>query len=183
VTGKQSEQDIELNTASPAQIQLDGAPTGQSILDNTTGPHGYQVMGKHTGADIEDAYGSPIAIEIQNAMHASEDINDNTTSPIGILLQGAHATADIEFLAASSSAQSFLGTYTNPVSDYRSATAKSAAIALAANQTVCFGGTSNCVTYNGTKYEFTNSSGTNIMSLDNSGNVVIKGTLTPQGSP
>jgi len=182
VTGTHSDQDIELDTSSPRQIELDGVSTQQSILDNTTGPHGYQVMGTHSGADIEDATGSPIAMEVQSK-HTAEDLNINTTSPIGMVLSGSHPTADVEFLATSSSAQSFLGTYANPVSDYRSATAKSAAVALAANQTVCFGGTSNCVNYNGTKYEFTNSSGANVMSLDNSGNVIIKGTLTQSGSP
>jgi len=182
VTGKHTDQDIELDTTSPRQIELDGASTQQSILDNTTGPHGYQAMGTHSGADIEDASGSPIALEVQSR-HSAEDVNINTASPIGVLYQGTHTTADTSYLATSPSAQIFQGTYSNPVSDYRAAKAKSSAISLSANQTVCFRGTSNCVTYNGTKYEFTNSSGANIMSLDNNGNVVIKGTLTQSGTP
>jgi len=182
VTGTHTDQDIELATSSPRQIELDGQSTQQSILDNTTGPHGYQVMGTHSGADIEDATGSPIAMEVQGK-HASEDFNVNTTSPIGILYQGAHTTADTAYLAASMSAQIFQGTYTNAVTDYTGANGNTIAIALKGGQQVCFVGTNECFAHSGTKITLTNPSGTVIASIDDNGNATFKGTVTQNGSP
>ncbi|MBS1037211.1 hypothetical protein [Gluconobacter cerinus] len=183
IVGTHTQQDIEINTSSPRQIQLDGASTSQSILDNTTGPHGYQVMGTHTGADIEIASNSPIAQEFLSA-HSSEDQNINTTSPIGTLYQGKHSTADVEYFSSSSSAESFMGTYSAPISDYRQANATDA-IAIKGGQYICMDGTGACVHYDTThsKWVFSNSSGTDIASLDDSGNMTLKGTLTQSGTP
>jgi len=182
VTGTHSEQDIELDTASPRQIQLDGASTAQSILDNTTGPHGYQVMGTHSGADIEDASGSPIAFEMQGD-HTSYDINDNTTSPIGVNFAGSHSISDIQFASSTNSAMDFAGTYADPIVDARNANGNTIFLALKAGQQVCLSGLNSCIRYASNEFQLTNSSGTNIAAIDDNGNMTIKGTLTQSGSP
>lgn len=182
VTGTHSEQDIELDTASPRQIELDGASTQQSILDNTTGPHGYQVMGTHSGADIEIATGSPIGVEMQGT-HSSSDINLNTQTPIGINVGGQHSTADFYSVSNSSSAISLHGTYSNPIADFTGANGNTIAIALQGGQQVCFVGTNECFAHSGSKIQLTNPSGTVIASIDDNGNATFKGTVTQNGSP
>ncbi|GBQ63190.1 hypothetical protein AA16373_2628 [Komagataeibacter swingsii DSM 16373] len=116
-----------------------------------------------------------------NAVKDAAIWDQASSANYGYYNQSSHASALINDTGASPVLINAQGTYSYSIFDTQNATANYLLTAKA-GQLVCFDGTAMCVSSSSGKLTV-QSGGANLFSIDSSGNVVIKGTLTQSGSP
>lgn len=183
-----SDADIEIDSSAAVGLgfnasNLGGSHSTASIHDNSTGPRSYLVTSTHTSSDFA-VWGSSPAAYANIGTHALGTFFDNSASPVVIAISGAHAQQTFGDTSTTPAAINLSGTYGLAAITTSLATTP-IALQASSGQKVCFNGISNCVSYSAVsgKFFFTNNANVVKASLDNSGNMILSGTLTQSGTP
>ena len=180
--------DIEIDSSGANGLgfntsNLGGSHSIAAINDNSTGGASLQITGLKTVADINITTSSPAAYN-NTGTHALGTFRDSGNSPQSIAISGSHANQSYADAATTPAALNLSGTYSLAAINTTNATTATA-LQAGAGQKVCFNGIFNCVSYSTTlgKFFFTNNTGAIRASLDNSGNMILTGSLTQNGTP
>jgi hypothetical protein len=140
--------------------------SGEScIYDSSVGfKYGLAISGSHSTTDIYDTSNAPTAINIAGS-HVKSAYSDNSASPEGISLRGKYSLGAIDIASADITTH--------------------LALNMAPGQIVCFGNGTSCVHYDmeAHKWYFTNSASVTVLSIDDRGNAIFRGTVTGGGAP
>jgi hypothetical protein len=167
----------------PFSLLTTGTHGQATIRDGATGPVSLSLTGLKSVADIQATADSPAALAVTGARSVAA-FYDNSTGPAAVKVDGNHSVAAVSLGGVSPAAAAAAGVYSIAAFTSVSATT-SIAYQAAAGQKVCFNGIFNCVQYNDAagKFFFTNNANAIKASLDNSGNMILSGTLTQNGTP
>ncbi|MCE2565399.1 hypothetical protein [Komagataeibacter sp. FNDCF1] len=176
--------------------------SGQTIWDRSGANYGYYAMGNHATAAFFDQSTGQNGLLITGTK-TGQDIWLNTSSSIGAYISGSHLHGDLNIRTSSHDAITIAGTHTGSAFSDASTSASAGlmlngkystaaintaradtpvAINLAKGQRACFNDGANCVMFDGSKLVYIVGT-TRVASIDNNGNMVIKGTLTQSGRP
>ncbi|KAB8122563.1 hypothetical protein D3W54_15440 [Komagataeibacter medellinensis] len=152
-----------------------------TLYDQTTGKYGLWIVGNKAIEDIDLTTTTPVGLAV-NGSRSSSAIHVNVTAPIGISDTGNHGTgSSYDDGSSSQNGMNLHGAYTGAAVNTQNANATTAVVA-AQGQQVCWSGYNSCVKYDGTTLVYVRN-GVRVASIDNNGNMTIKGTLTQNGSP
>ncbi|WP_155820461.1 hypothetical protein [Komagataeibacter europaeus] len=160
----------------------DGEHAQAAFSDQSTGQNGLLVSGKKTGQDIWLNTNSKIGMYI-SGQHAAGDIVINTTSRNAMSISGEHREGHVYGDTSSAATGVNLeGRYSHAAINIAPNGGSPTAIAIPTNMTVCFEGTSRCLSYNGKKLVY-NVDRVSVFSIDDNGNMIIKGSLKQSSIP
>ena len=171
-------------SAGPVSLLITGSHTIADIVLRTTSTAGISVLGSHSGGALVDASTGDIGVGVTGT-HSAVDLAINTSSPASINITGRHSANVINDASTSPAFLDLAGTYARAAIDTESATTN-AVLAAKAGQKMCLSGTTSCVWFDAAmhKWYFSNESGVVVASIAaNTGNLIIKGTLTQNGTP
>lgn len=183
-----SDADIEIDSSAAVGLGFNasgfgGSHTTASIQDNAPGPISYLVTATHTSSDFAVWGASPAAFA-NTGIHSLGTFFDQSASPQIINTGGTHVLQTWGDTSTTPAAINLSGTYGLAAITTVAATTP-IALHASAGQKVCFNGIFNCVSYSAAsgKFLFTNDVNVIKASLDNSGNMILSGTLTQNGTP
>lgn len=154
-------------------------------VENTGSTTGMLFKGSHINADIEDD-GTGNTVLLLKGTKNIASILDEGTSPAFLQATGNYTIATINDQSSSPAAFNLSGSYTlAAINDSMPTTNNVAFVSIKAQHKVCFDGQATCMYYDNANKKLygTNSTGTIIWSVDDSGNAIFKGTVTPSGTP
>ena len=175
-----------------------------TIEDNGNSSYTYYDNGSHASAGFAEVSGVPIGF-FAACTCSTAGFQDSSTAPYGMALTGAYSTAALATTTGaygwfnsgthsggalydtetSAQAMNLAGVYSAAAIATVNATT-SVALGVKAGQSVCLDGlAAACVSYSTSahKWYFNNSGGTNVWSVDDSGNARFSGTVTGSTTP
>jgi hypothetical protein len=155
-----------------------GAHANASFWDVSTGRYAIRLEGTKSEADINSSSTSP-AFLANTAVKSAGVFVESSNSATVFAVSGGHSNVTFNDTSTTPAALGLSGTY-SVAAIYTGGATTNAALVAAPGQSICLGGGGvGCVSYNATtgKLLFV-TNGTTLMSLDNSGNLIVKGTVT-----
>lgn len=181
--GGRTVSDNTINDLSNADIgyHSQGVHTTANLYDQTVGKYGLWIVGNKTIEDIDLTTTTPVGLAI-NGTRSAAAIHMNTTAPNGISDTGNHKIgSSYDDGSTGQNGVNLHGSYTGAAISTQSANSQTAIVA-AQGQQICWSGYNNCVKYKGNKLIYLHN-GIRVASIDDSGNLTIKGKLTQNGNP
>lgn len=154
-------------------------------VENTASTTGMQFMGSHKNADIEDDGTGNTVLLIRGTKNIAA-ILDKGTSPAFLESSGKHTIASVNDQSTSPAALNLSGHYSlAAINDAISNNDNMDFMSIKAGHRICFNGKAVCMYYDSIKKKIygTNSAGTIMWSIDDSGNARFRGSVTANAVP
>ena len=160
-----------------------GAHSGATIQDDATGPSTLRITATKSVADIDTISASPAALA-NSGTKSIATIVDASASPLVLSTSGNHATAVWSDTSSSPAALNATGHYAIAALRTEAATTETALVARA-GQAICLAGAvTACMRYDvRTGALNISSNGKSLFSLDQAGNLLIRGRITQDAAP